>query len=53
MRENIVENYIETVIINNRYTYPYVYFILSLEECVLFTISIEVFRKNKWMRTLV
>lgn len=31
---------------------PYVYFILSLEECVRFVISIEVFRKRKWMKSL-
>lgn len=31
---------------------PYVYFILSLEECVRFVISVFVFRKRKWMRSL-
>lgn len=31
---------------------PYVYFILSLEECIRFGISILVFRRKKWMRTL-
>ncbi len=31
---------------------PYVYFILSLEECVRFVISMEVFRKRKWMKSL-
>lgn len=31
---------------------PYVYFILSLEECVRFAISVGVFRKRKWMQSL-
>lgn len=31
---------------------PYVYFILSLEECVRFGISIVVFRKKSWMQKL-
>ncbi|MGN0350512.1 MAG: MATE family efflux transporter [Roseburia sp.] len=31
---------------------PYVYFILSLEECVRFAISIVVFRKRGWMQKL-
>lgn len=31
---------------------PYVYFILSLEECVRFVISIVIFRKKKWMQCL-
>lgn len=31
---------------------PYVYFILSLEECVRFAISIFVFRKRRWMQKL-
>lgn len=31
---------------------PYVYFILSLEECVRFGISLLVFRGRKWMRVL-
>lgn len=31
---------------------PYVYFILSLEECVRFGISLIVFRRKKWMRSL-
>lgn len=31
---------------------PYVYFILSLEECVRFFISLIVFRQRKWMRQL-
>lgn len=31
---------------------PYVYFILSLEECVRFAISVVVFRKKKWMQSL-
>ena len=31
---------------------PYVYFILSLEECVRFVISLIVFRKKDWMQSL-
>lgn len=31
---------------------PYVYFILSLEECVRFGISLIVFGKRKWMQSL-
>lgn len=31
---------------------PYVYFILSLEECVRFLISLVIFRKKNWMRSL-
>lgn len=31
---------------------PYVYFILSLEECVRFSISMVVFRKKSWMQKL-
>lgn len=31
---------------------PYVYFILSLEECIRFGISMMVFRKKKWMHSL-
>jgi len=31
---------------------PYVYFILSLEECVRFAISVVVLRKRTWMRSL-
>lgn len=31
---------------------PYVYFILSMEECIRFVISIVVFRKKKWMQSL-
>lgn len=31
---------------------PYVYFILSLEECVRFAISVVVFRRKKWMNSL-
>lgn len=31
---------------------PYVYFILSLEECVRFGISLIVFRRKKWMHSL-
>lgn len=31
---------------------PYVYFILSLEECVRFAISVAVFKKKKWMQSL-
>lgn len=31
---------------------PYVYFLLSLEECVRFVITIVVFRKRNWMQSL-
>lgn len=31
---------------------PYVYFILSVEECVRFGISVAVLRKKKWMQSL-
>lgn len=31
---------------------PYVYFILSLEECVRFAISVVVLRRKKWMNRL-
>ena len=31
---------------------PYVYFILSLEECIRLAISVGVFRKKKWMQQL-
>ena len=31
---------------------PYVYFILSLEECVRFVITLFIFRSRKWMNTL-
>ncbi len=31
---------------------PYVYFILSLEECIRFGISIVVLRRKKWMQSL-
>lgn len=31
---------------------PYVYFILSLEECVRFGISLVVFRKRSWMENI-
>lgn len=31
---------------------PYVYFILSLEECIRFAISLAVFKKRKWMNKL-
>lgn len=30
----------------------WVYFLLSLEECIRFTISMAVFRKGKWMHRL-
>ena len=33
-------------------TIPYVYFILSLEECIRFGISLAVFRKRRWMNRL-
>lgn len=35
-----------------RLSVPYVYFILSLEECVRFGISVAVLRRKKWMRSL-
>ena len=35
-----------------RLSIPYVYFILSLEECVRFGISLLVLRKKKWMQSL-
>lgn len=35
-----------------RLSIPYVYFILSLEECVRFGISAAVFRKRRWMHSL-
>ena len=31
---------------------PYVYFILSLEECIRFSISLVVLRRKKWMHSL-
>ena len=31
---------------------PYVYFLLSLEECVRFAISLIVFHRRNWMRKL-
>lgn len=31
---------------------PYVYFILSLEECIRFAISLVVLRRKKWMQSL-
>lgn len=31
---------------------PYVYFILSLEECIRFGIGLVVFRRRRWMQTL-
>lgn len=33
-------------------TIPYVYFLLSLEECVRFAISLVVFRRRSWMQSL-
>ena len=35
-----------------RLSVPYVYFILSLEECVRVGISVFVFRRKKWMNSL-
>ena len=35
-----------------KFSIPYVYFILSLEECVRFGISMVVFRRKKWMNSL-
>ena len=31
---------------------PYVYFILSLEECIRYGISLVIFRKKQWMQSL-
>ena len=31
---------------------PYVYFILSLEECVRFSITVFILRGKRWMRSL-
>lgn len=31
---------------------PYVYFLLSLEECVRFVVSVAVFRRKRWMCSL-
>ena len=31
---------------------PYVYFILSLEECIRYGISLVIFRKKRWMQSL-
>lgn len=31
---------------------PWVYFILSLEECIRFAISMAVFRRKGWMQSL-
>ena len=33
-------------------TIPYVYFLLSLEECVRYAIGLWVFRRKRWMRSL-
>ena len=33
-------------------TIPFVYFILSLEECIRFGISVAVFRRRTWMQSL-
>ena len=33
-------------------TIPFVYFILSLEECIRFGISVVVFRRRTWMQSL-
>lgn len=35
-----------------RLSIPYVYFILSLEECVRFAISLVVLRKKSWMQSI-
>lgn len=35
-----------------RLSIPYVYFILSLEECIRFGISLAVFKRKRWMRSL-
>ena len=31
---------------------PYVYFLLSLEECIRFAISLAVFHRRRWMHRL-
>ena len=31
---------------------PLVYFVLSLEECVRFGITLRIFRSRRWMKTL-
>lgn len=35
-----------------KFSIPYVYFILSLEECIRFGISLLVFHRRKWMQQL-
>ena len=35
-----------------RWPIPRVYFLLSLEECVRFALSLRTFRRKKWMRLL-
>ena len=35
-----------------RLSIPYVYFLLSLEECIRFAISLVVFRRKRWMQSL-
>lgn len=35
-----------------KWSIPAVYFLLSLEECIRFLISLALFRRKKWMRTL-
>ena len=35
-----------------RLSIPWVYFILSLEECVRFGLSLAVFKRKRWMRSL-
>lgn len=35
-----------------KFSIPYVYFILSLEECVRFAISLVVLKRKKWMQQL-
>lgn len=35
-----------------KFSIPYVYFILSLEECIRFIISLVVLRRKKWMQSL-
>lgn len=35
-----------------RLSIPYVYFILSLEECIRFGISLVVFKRKRWMHSL-
>ncbi len=35
-----------------QFSIPWVYFILSLEECIRFGVSLLVFRRRRWMQSL-